>query len=110
VPACARAGNVIGTVSAPHPDKIVVFVEGVKGTFPAKNEVIDQKGKAFIPYVLPVLKGATISFRNQDAMAHNVMGVGGDEFNLGAFGKGGARDHTFNKVRTTAANRLHLLQ
>ena len=92
------AGTLAGTVSAPHPDKVVVFVDGVKGTFPAKNAVLDQKGKLFIPYVLTVLKGATVSFHNQDDLAHNVMGVGADEFNLGAFNKGGTREHTFNKV------------
>ncbi len=91
------AGKLTGSVSAPHPDKVVVFVEGVKGAFAAQDGMIDQKGKVFIPYVLPVLKGATVTFRNDDDLQHNVLGVGADNFNLGSFGKGATRDHKFIK-------------
>ncbi len=98
---CSLAGDLVGTVSAPKPDRAVVFVEGVKGAFPAKDQEIDQKGKLFIPYVLPLVKGAKVTFRNDDPLAHNVFGVGADEFNLGTFNKGAARDHTFTKTGDT---------
>jgi plastocyanin len=97
----AAAGDLVGTVSAPKPDRAVVFVEGVKGTFPAKDQEIDQKGKLFVPYVLPLLKGTKVIFRNDDPLAHNVFGVGADEFNLGTFSKGASRDHTFTKTGDT---------
>ena len=97
----AVAGDLVGTVSAPKPDRAVGFVEGVKGTFQAKDQEIDQKGKVFIPYVLPLLKGAKVTFRNDDSLAHNVFGVGADEFNLGTFNKGAARDHAFTKPGDT---------
>jgi plastocyanin len=94
---CCFAGDIVGTVSAPKLDRVVVFVEGVKGAFPAKDAAIDQQSKVFIPYVLPVVKGAKVTFHNDDNLAHNVFGIGPDEFNLGTFNKGAAREHTFNK-------------
>lgn len=94
---CSVAGDLVGTVSAPKPDRAVVFVEGVKGAFPAKDQEIDQKGKVFIPYVLPLVKGTKVAFHNDDNLAHNVFAIGADEFNLGTFNKGAVREHTFTK-------------
>jgi len=37
----------------------------------AKNWVVDQKGKTFIPSVLTVHVGDTITFENSDPFAHN---------------------------------------
>lgn len=95
------AGDLAGTISAPKPDRAIVFVEGIKGAFTAKDQEIDQKGKVFVPYVLPLLKGTKVTFRNDDPLAHNVFGVGADEFNLGTFNKGASRDHTFTKTGDT---------
>lgn len=94
---CCFAGDIVGTVSAPKLDRVVVFVEGVKGPFPAINATVDQQSKTFVPYVLPVVKGAKVTFRNDDNLPHNVFGIGPDQFNLGTFGKGASRDHTFAK-------------
>lgn len=51
----------------------VVYLEGVKGTFPAAKQrtVIDQKDKVFIPHVVGVMKGGTVEFRNSDDFLHN---------------------------------------
>ena len=95
------AGDVVGTLVVPKPDQLVVYVEMVAGTFPPGNATMDQKKLVFIPYVLPVTKGSTVEFRNGDSVAHNVFGVGADEFNLGAFDKGGVRQHTFEKLGDT---------
>jgi plastocyanin len=92
-----RAGDVVGTVTVPKPDQLVVYVETVAGTFPAEHATMDQLKKVFVPYVLPVVKGSTVEFRNGDNLAHNVFGVGVDEFQLGTFTQGGVREHTFNK-------------
>lgn len=94
---CCLAGELVGTVSVPKPDQVVVFVDGVQGTFLAKTAQVDQKSKLFVPYVLPVVKGSKVEFHNDDNLAHNVFAVGSDEFNLGTFGKGAVREHTFNK-------------
>ena len=45
----------------------LVLVSGAS----AKNWVINQKGKTFIPSKLTVHKGDTITFENSDPFAHN---------------------------------------
>lgn len=94
----AGAGDIAGTIGVAKPQRAVVFLQTVAGNFPAGRAQMDQRGKEFLPYVLPVLKGTTVEFRNGDDLQHNVFGIGAEEFNLGTFGKGGARDHTFNKL------------
>lgn len=96
------AGDLVGTITVPKPDQTVVFVDGVNGAFPATRAEMDQKGKVFTPYVLPVVKGSTVAFRNHDNLQHNVFSVGADEFNLGTFGSGDVREHTFNKLGDAA--------
>ena len=93
----SSAGDVVGTVAVPKPDQLVVYVETVQGAFTGQRATMDQLKKVFVPYVLPVVKGSTVEFRNGDNLAHNVFGIGADEFNLGAFNMGGVREHTFNK-------------
>ncbi len=91
------AGNIEGTVTAPSPSEVVVYVEKAPGTFKGDRAVMDQQNKVFTPYVLPVLVGTTVEFRNSDNLQHNVFGVGADEFNLGNWTKGITREQTFNK-------------
>ncbi len=92
-----NAGDIVGTLSVPHPDHAVVFVEKVPGTFPGGHALMDQKGKVFIPYVLAIVAGTTVEFHNSDNLQHNVFGVGGEEFNLGTYGLGDKRGHKFDK-------------
>ena len=91
------AGNIEGTITAPNPSDVVVYVEKAPGTFKGERAVMDQQNKLFNPYVLPVLVGTTVEFRNSDSLQHNVFGVGADEFNLGNWTKGISRQQTFNK-------------
>jgi plastocyanin len=92
-----RAGDVVGTLAVAKPDQAVVYVETVAGTFAPGRTTMDQVKKVFVPYVLPVVKGTTVEFRNEDNLSHNAFGIGADEFNLGTFGQGGMREHIFNK-------------
>ena len=73
----AWAGMIRGTVHTVGPQllkDIVVFVDGVQGTFTPspKPHMMDQKEKAYIPYVLPILKGEQVTFLNSDPFLHNV--------------------------------------
>jgi plastocyanin len=98
-----RAGDIVGTVSAPKPDHVVVYVEKVSGTFHSSaNAAMDQKRKVFIPYVLPVVQGTTVEFHNSDNLQHNVFGVGANEFNLGTYGLGATKGTTFRKLGQVA--------
>lgn len=53
----------------------VVYLEGVKGSFPPSTQraTLDQKDKAFIPHVVAVMKGGTVEFRNSDDYLHNTF-------------------------------------
>jgi len=93
-----RAGDIVGTVSAPRPDHVVVYVEAVPGTFHGGHARMDQVNKVFIPYVLPVVQGTAVEFHNGENLQHNVFGVGADEFNLGTYSQGMSRPYTFNKL------------
>lgn len=93
-----QAGDIEGVINVAKPDQAVIYVDVVPGNFAGKPAVLDQQNKVFTPYVLPVVKGTTVEFRNSDSLTHNVFGVGADEFNLGNWTKGIAREHTFNKL------------
>lgn len=97
-----RAGDITGTLVVPKPDQALVYLEAVPGTFRAERATMDQRNKVFIPYVLPVVKGTLVEFRNSDELQHNVFGVGADEFNLGNWTKGILREHVFNKLGEVA--------
>jgi plastocyanin len=101
----APAGTIGGTVTATgmrtNADA-VVYVERIEGkTFPVPAEpvVMDQKGKDFLPKVLPVLVGTTVDYLNSDAFAHNVFTPDkcADKFNLGSWPTGEVRSYTFEK-------------
>ena len=97
----SRAGDVVGALAVPKPDQAIVYVETAPGTFHNERVKMDQQNKVFLPYVLPVVKGTTVEFHNNDDLEHNVFGVGGDEFNLGNWTKGILRQHTFDKLGET---------
>lgn len=84
----------------------VVYIEKIDGEsfpVPANPVVMDQKGKTFLPKVLPVLVGTRVDFLNSDPFAHNVFTPDkcADEFNLGSWPIGETRSHTF--IRPCAA-------
>ena len=53
----------------------VVYLKDVPGEFkpPEEKPVMDQRRLTFIPHVLPVLKGSTVEFPNNDSIRHNVF-------------------------------------
>lgn len=94
-------GSITGTVKvagqATGADAIV-FVEQASGaTAPSTPAVMDQKTMKFVPHVLPVTVGTTVKFANSDTVAHNVFSPDHEKYNLGTFGPGLAKDHTFAK-------------
>lgn len=92
------AGDIVGSLNVPKPDHAVVYVEKAPGNFPASGRVsMDQVRKVFVPFVLPVVQGATVAFHNSDNLQHNVFGVGADEFNLGTYGLNAAKEQVFKK-------------
>jgi plastocyanin len=88
-------------VSASSPKQranVVVFLDKVAGSFrpPARPVTMDQKGMKFEPHVLAVQKGQTVLFLNHDNVRHNIFTPDGDKYNLGTWGQGESKPHTFN--------------
>lgn len=52
----------------------IVYLKGVKEPFLSLDQVakMDQKGKTFVPHLLPVQKGQEVIFKDSDAFSHNV--------------------------------------
>ena len=101
----ASAGTISGTVSVKGLRKkqdILVFIEKVgDNNFapPEKNPLMDQINMVFTPFVLPVVVGTTVDFRNSDNVLHNVFtpDAVAEKFNLGTWPKGQIRFYTFKR-------------
>jgi plastocyanin len=97
------AATISGQVTASSPKQranVVVFLDKVPGSFrpPARPVTMDQKGMKFVPHVLAVQKGQTVLFTNHDNVRHNIFTPDGDKYNLGAWGQGESKPHTFNAL------------
>jgi plastocyanin len=97
-------GTIKGVVHSPWVAKYeaVVYVDHVDGQFPPpkENPHISQKSLVFLPHVLPVIKGTTVDFTNDDGVAHNVSSPPGSPtvFNLGLYGAGVTKTVTFDNL------------
>ena len=104
----ALAGTIQGevaTILATDQKNAVIYIDSVPGLHyepPAEPALIDQRGLQFIPRVLPVLEGTTVSFRNSDSILHNVFtpGQGGESYDLGTWPLGETRAMVFDRSRS----------
>jgi plastocyanin len=63
-----------------------------------KHHVIEQRGREFLPHLMAVSVGSTISFPNFDTVFHNVFSTSPiGPFDLGLYKMGEAREYTFQK-------------
>ncbi len=102
-----KTGTISGEVSVSgvrSPENVLVYIEKVEGDWKPPKEAthMDQKKLAFIPRVLPIVKGTKVEFLNSDPVLHNVFWPKSKDGsytgrNLGTWGKGGKRDATFDK-------------
>ncbi len=94
----AAAGGIAGKVNAKvakHKKNVVVYIESAAYTGTPKEAELDQKNQVFIPFVLPVVKGTTVKFLNNDATGHNVFSPDGEKFDLGVYSKDETRSYAF---------------
>ncbi len=62
------------------------------------DAVMAQAQRQFTPDILVVPVGTTVSFTNRDKIEHNVFSRSPHaSFDLGRYGKGGAKSHTFDQ-------------
>lgn len=81
----------------------VVFVEKLPPSAdepprPAPEPELGQKDQAFVPRVLAIEKGTSVSFPNHDPIFHNVFSVSPNKrFDLGKYPRGQTRHVRFDK-------------
>jgi plastocyanin len=105
-PAAARTVNVSGTVSGGGnggPGGAVLWLKKADGPTPRptplRGKTVSQVNKTFVPRILPVPVGSTISFANQDPIFHNVFSLSRpNDFDSGLFKAGQSYSKTFNKA------------
>ena len=82
---------------------IVIYLKSTSSmtavTGSSQESQIAQLGETFIPHVLPIVKGSTVEFPNQDPIFHNVFSLSGTKtFDLGRYPKGDSRAVTFDQA------------
>ncbi len=95
------AGTITGTVTVTRPagvepGPILVYVIGFNESSTEPTIEIVQKGKRFIPDLVGVTAGGSVSFPNGDPFLHNVFSpTETRRFDLGSFEKGQSRSRKF---------------
>jgi plastocyanin len=81
-------------------DDAVVYVTDFTTPPPPdeKQPTLAQEGKAFVPSLLVVVAGQTVSFPNLDPIYHNVFGDAPEHFDLGQYSQGDSKTHEFDTV------------
>jgi len=81
---------------------VVIYLEPAPQGVPANSAsgghpVMKQEGLAFVPHVLPVLKGSTVEFPNEDPIFHNVFSLSkAASFDLGRYPRGASKSVRFD--------------
>jgi plastocyanin len=80
----------------------IVYLEGSKEAPPPAQPsrvVMDQRNLAFVPRVLPVVRGTVVEFRNSDDVPHNVFSpsTAAHGLDLGTYGHGATRTVTMRE-------------
>jgi plastocyanin len=74
---------------------LVAFAAGCAAAF-AADKAINQKGRVFSESAVSIKKGDTLTFVNDDNIAHNILSTtSGNEFNLGTQAPGTSTPYTF---------------
>ena len=104
----AFAGPVTGNVRARaregvQPATAIVYAEPLDAPAPKKPGTfkLTQKSKAFVPRVLAIPAGSTVTFPNEDPIFHNVFSLSPPApFDLGLYRAGAAKTQTFSSPAT----------
>jgi plastocyanin len=97
-------GRVVGTVKVTEANgtassgaDVIVYVVGfTEPRTPGPKVTVEQKGRKFVPDLIAVTVGDTVSFPNKDGFLHNVFSQSGTrKFDLGSFKKGDTKDKEF---------------
>src|SRR5579885_1593325 len=78
---------------------VAIYLEGAQGeSGPAKENVMEQKNRRFVPDMLVIPAGSTVSFPNSDPIFHNVFSLSkAKSFDLGNYREGQSRLVTLDR-------------
>lgn len=80
---------------------VVYLASAPQGAFeerPREQAVLDQRQETFVPYVLPITVGTTVSFPNSDPFYHNVFSLSkAARFDLGRYPMGRSKSVRFDR-------------
>ncbi|NOY93427.1 MAG: hypothetical protein GXP55_19770 [Deltaproteobacteria bacterium] len=78
----------------------VVYLESVPPSpcRPGQTAVLDQRGMKFVPPVLAIARGTTVSFTNHDIVSHNVFSPDGEGYELGTWTRGTVKHRRFTRL------------
>jgi len=82
---------------------VVIYLEPAPGRVGAPpafatRPMVRQEGLTFVPHVLPVLKGSTVEFPNEDPIFHNVFSLSkAASFDLGRYPRGSSKSVRFDE-------------
>lgn len=91
----------IVTVGGIPVDGAVVYLESTsdhpQGPLNSSPVVVEQRNLAFSPAVIPIVRGTTVTFANQDSVPHGVYSPSAEagKFNLKTYGRGEERRIVF---------------
>ena len=83
----------------PESRNVVIYFEGIPASVDlmAMKAAIAQKDEQFVPHLVAVTTGSSVSFPNDDPFFHNVFSLSrGASFNLGRYPSGVTRSRLFS--------------
>lgn len=100
-PTLIAVTGVISGGGSHGPGGAVVVLRRADGSTPkpraTRVKAVVQKDKRFMPHVLAVPLGATVEFRNDDELFHNVFSLSKpNDFDLGLYKSGAQREQVFS--------------
>jgi plastocyanin len=84
----------------PEIQNVVVYLKDVahQGALAATRGVVEQRNETFVPRVMAVTRGSSVSFPNADPYFHNVFSLSrAATFDLGRYRQGQSREQRFAK-------------
>ena len=87
--------------------------ESTSTKLPVQNHQIVTQNKRFLPSVLAITKGSSVTFPNRDRILHNVFSVSqGSEFDLGLYSSGEEKTTVFDEegIKFVHCNVHHSMQ
>ena len=92
----------VGPRAKPLPESrnVIIFVDDIAAPtdLAVTKATIVQKDEQFVPHVVAITRGSSVTFPNDDPFFHNVFSLSrGASFNLGRYPSGSTRSRSFSR-------------